>query len=120
MDQKCAFCEIFADKSKYQTFFKLRYLAVMFVRDSRRGGHMLIVPLSHVENIFEMSKPEWEEMALALDLCKFLGKERGAQGYNIVSNCGEAAGQKLMHAHVHVIPRFAGDSSLFSHDLDFD
>ncbi|OGG49418.1 MAG: hypothetical protein A3F84_23675 [Candidatus Handelsmanbacteria bacterium RIFCSPLOWO2_12_FULL_64_10] len=34
----------------------------------------------------------------------------GAQGYNIGFNVGENAGQKIMHAHVHVIPRYQGDT----------
>ena len=36
----------------------------------------------------------------------------GADGFNVVANTGEAAGQTVMHMHIHVIPRYAGDDPM--------
>jgi diadenosine tetraphosphate (Ap4A) HIT family hydrolase len=38
-----------------------------------------------------------------------IDKEYSPDGYNIGMNCGEAAGQSVPHAHIHVIPRYQGD-----------
>ncbi len=78
---------------------------------------MLIIPFRHVENIFELSKPEWEEMPIVLEGCKFFGEEYGAQGYNILANCGATAAQTIMHAHIHVIPRFPEDKPVLVYEM---
>ena len=75
-------------------------------------GHVLIIPRRHVSSWFDLTK---EEHAAAVDLLittkKYLDLEYHPDGYNIGVNCGEAAGQSIMHAHLHVIPRYAGDVS---------
>ncbi len=70
-------------------------------------GHMLIVVKRHMEQIFEANG---EEIKAVFDLVnqakEILDKEHKPQGYNIQVNCGAKAGQIVMHAHVHVIPRY--------------
>ena len=54
-----------------------------------------------------------EEYADAFNLVKqvndLLQERFDPQGFNIGVNCGEAAGQTVFHAHIHIIPRYAGD-----------
>jgi diadenosine tetraphosphate (Ap4A) HIT family hydrolase len=73
-------------------------------------GHLLIIPLRH-EPSFLLMTPE--EQTAALDLISQarskLDSESRPDGYNIGVNIGEAAGQTVAHAHIHVIPRYAGD-----------
>ncbi|MFW9994825.1 MAG: HIT family protein [Candidatus Odinarchaeota archaeon] len=72
-------------------------------------GHLLVIPKRHVSNYFESS---WEEkMAILrlLEQCKEILENRKPDGYNIGINCGEVAGQTVMHLHVHLIPRYFGD-----------
>lgn len=73
-------------------------------------GHLLIIPYRHVNSYFDTTK---EEKDAILDLIEqsyeFLEKENKADGYNVGINVGEAAGQTVMHLHVHLIPRFIGD-----------
>ena len=73
-------------------------------------GHLLIIPFRHVASFFDAT--EGEQTAL-LDLVReakaFLDEELHPDGYNIGVNVGTAAGQTVMHLHVHVIPRYAGD-----------
>jgi len=70
-------------------------------------GHLLLIPYRHVADFFDA------ELAALLALvreAKILLDERfHPDGYNIGVNVGEAAGQTVMHLHVHVIPRYAGD-----------
>jgi diadenosine tetraphosphate (Ap4A) HIT family hydrolase len=73
-------------------------------------GHMLVVPKRHVASVFEI--PDEEQAALWRLVAQVRGKllsELKLDGFNIGVNDGPAAGQTVMHAHVHVIPRRVGD-----------
>jgi diadenosine tetraphosphate (Ap4A) HIT family hydrolase len=73
-------------------------------------GHVLVVPKRHVADFFAMSA---EEQAAVLRLLneahRLAGQSHSPDGYNIGVNIGKAGGQTRMHAHVHLIPRYAGD-----------
>lgn len=73
-------------------------------------GHCLIIPKRHIASFFEASR---EEQIALLDLLaemqEILMKERNPDGFNIGINVGEAAGQTVMHLHIHLIPRYLGD-----------
>lgn len=73
-------------------------------------GHCLIIPKRHFASFFEATK---EEQVALLDLLsemqELLMREHSPDGFNIGINVGEAAGQTVMHLHIHLIPRYAGD-----------
>ena len=73
-------------------------------------GHTLVVPTRHVISIYELTVTEqnviWE---LVSEVRQRLLTDLKADGFNIGLNDGPAAGQTVMHAHVHVIPRWSGD-----------
>jgi diadenosine tetraphosphate (Ap4A) HIT family hydrolase len=74
-------------------------------------GHALIIPKRHMEQIFEATPQESSAIkSLVLGMKEKIEKEHKPDGYNIWVNCGKAAGQVVMHAHVHVIPRFKGEA----------
>lgn len=73
-------------------------------------GHALVIPRRHVQSFFELQDDE------RADLLDLLGRARAAieaerhpDGFNIGINDGAAAGQTVMHVHVHLIPRYSGD-----------
>lgn len=71
-------------------------------------GHMLVVPKRHVASIFELDLEEYG------DLWRLVGNIRGEyddRAVNVGVNDGVAAGQTVQHAHVHIIPRKAGDAA---------
>jgi len=74
-------------------------------------GHSLIIPKRHISSFFEANR---EEQISFLDLIhkmqKILMNERNPNGFNIGINDGEAAGQTVMHLHIHLIPRYLGDT----------
>ncbi len=73
-------------------------------------GHTLIVPKRHVETYFEATSDERAAIWAAVDAVKaHLDAEHRPDGYNVGFNAGVAAGQTVMHVHVHVIPRYRGD-----------
>jgi diadenosine tetraphosphate (Ap4A) HIT family hydrolase len=73
-------------------------------------GHSLIIPRRHVKTIWEMTTDEYiDAFTLVRRVKDLLQKEFEPQGFNIGVNCEEAGGQTVFHAHVHIIPRYAGD-----------
>jgi len=73
-------------------------------------GHSLVIPKRHVATIWEMTTDEYRDAFGVVRWVKdLLQKEFEPQGFNIGVNCGEVAGQTVFHAHIHIIPRFAGD-----------
>ena len=75
-------------------------------------GHTLIIPRRHVASFFETTEAERQAMLRLLDEAKsMLDREHKPDGYNIGINNGAAAGQTVMHLHIHLIPRYAGDKA---------
>jgi len=73
-------------------------------------GHLLIIPFRHVASFFDATEAEQTALlALVREAKALLDEELHPDGYNIGVNVGTAAGQTVMHLHIHVIPRYAGD-----------
>ena len=73
-------------------------------------GHALIVPRRHEPDFFSLSAEEQAAViALVNPVRSVLDRQFGPDGYNLGVNAGRAAGQTIMHAHLHVIPRYSGD-----------
>ncbi len=74
-------------------------------------GHVLVISKRHVEQIFDATPQEGAAMReLVIAMKERLQKEYAPDGYNIWVNCGQTAGQVVMHAHIHVIPRYNGQA----------
>ena len=73
-------------------------------------GHTLVTTRRHVDDLFLLTEPErsalWECVCQARDR---LVQSHTPDGFNVGVNIGRAAGQTIMHVHVHVIPRYRGD-----------
>lgn len=73
-------------------------------------GHLLIIPLRHEPDFFATSPGELEAIwNLVTQARELLDRQYHADGYNLGINVGEAAGQTIAHAHLHLIPRYRGD-----------
>ncbi len=73
-------------------------------------GHTLVIPKLHVLCLFDLPEDTQQSLwALVAVVRSKLSEEFHPDGFNIGLNDGEAAGQTIMHAHIHVIPRFQGD-----------
>ena len=75
-------------------------------------GHTLIVPKRHICSFFEATGEEREALfALVTRTRQLLLARLSPDGFNIGINDGAAAGQTVMHLHIHLIPRYAGDTA---------
>ena len=73
--------------------------------------HTLVIPKRHVTTYFELTEDERKSIHTLLESqrAKIMAEDDTVEGFNIGWNCGEAAGQTVFHAHVHLIPRRKGD-----------
>jgi diadenosine tetraphosphate (Ap4A) HIT family hydrolase len=73
-------------------------------------GHALIVPRRHEPDFFSLTAEEQAGVVgLVNPVRAVLGERFGPDAYNLGVNAGKAAGQTILHTHLHVIPRYAGD-----------
>ena len=80
------------------------------------SGHLMVVPYKHDATIEGLeAETRAELMELAAQVMSLLGKEYHAQGFNMGINVGEAAGAGITeHVHLHVVPRWTGDTNFMS------
>jgi diadenosine tetraphosphate (Ap4A) HIT family hydrolase len=74
-------------------------------------GHALLVPKRHVSSWFDATADEQAELLSSLAIARqAVEATHRPDGYNIGINVGAAADQSVFHLHIHLIPRYAGDS----------
>lgn len=107
----CIFCKIIAGEIPSATIFENDEFKVILDRFPSNEGHVLIMPKKHCANIFE-AEPEMAGrlFTLAVKVAKVMKETLGFENMNIVQNNGPVAGQTVNHLHVHLIPRYEGDS----------
>ena len=110
-DENCIFCKIINGDIPSVKVYEDEDFVIMLDIGPATFGHVLILPKEHYANLFEM--PE-ELLVKAVKLAKSFGeklvKALHADGMNVVQNSGLAAGQTVFHFHMHLIPRYEGDS----------
>jgi histidine triad (HIT) family protein len=74
-------------------------------------GHTLLVPKAHHATLSELPESAAASIgALLPRLCRAVAAATGADGFNVIVNNGQAAGQTIDHCHWHIIPRFSDDA----------
>ena len=106
--EECLFCKWQNKKEKIILENELAF--AMFDEFAVSRGHILFMTKRHVKDFFDTSKEERIAIFELIDKAKeMIDKKYFPNGYNIGMNCGVAAGQSVMHIHVHLIPRYDGD-----------
>ena len=73
-------------------------------------GHVLVIPIRHVSNYFDLTIQEQTDCLILLNEVKaILQKQFNPDGFNVGINIEAAAGQTVPHAHIHLIPRYQDD-----------
>lgn len=84
-------------------------------------GHTLVVPKTESLNLLHISDESWGKvMETVRMLAPAIMKATGASGINLMMNNNEAAGQVVMHTHVHLIPRFTDDGLKLWHGAPYE
>ncbi len=103
----CVFCDDIGTKRKaaivYEDDTSMAFMDLFPVEE----GHTLVIPKEHYENIFEIGpEPFRHVQELARILSKAVQKALDADGINVGQNNGTCANQRVMHYHLHIIPRW--------------
>ena len=102
----CAFCGVEEARAPWSSRLALAVWDLYPVS----LGHVLIVPRRHVMSWSELTSNEKADLMAGVDAIRALIDERyEPHAYNVGYNDGAAAGQTIVHFHVHVIPRYQGD-----------
>jgi len=107
MSDPCPFCSVPGERT-----IDADELAVV-IRDGFpvSRGHSLVIPRRHVASWFDVTPEEQRSLLQLLARARRqIDDEFAPDGYNIGINDGPAAGQTVRHLHIHLIPRYAGDT----------
>ena len=80
------------------------------------NGHVLVAPRRHVANLWDLPSEELRELFSLVSLgTRGLAQEYQTEGMNVGMNLGKAAGAGIAdHLHVHLVPRWAGDTNFMT------
>lgn len=106
----CIFCKIANGEIPSATLYEDEDFRVILDLGPASKGHALILPKAHAANIYEISDDmAAKAMILAKKMATKMTEALKCDGFNIVQNNGEPAGQTVFHFHMHLIPRYKGD-----------
>ena len=106
----CIFCKIANGEIPSATLYEDEDFRVILDLGPASKGHALILPKEHAANIYEISDDmAAKAMILAKKMATKMTEALKCDGFNIVQNNGEPAGQTVFHFHMHLIPRYEGD-----------
>lgn len=109
-DDNCIFCKIANGDIPSKTIFEDDQFRVILDLGPATKGHALILPKNHYPNLYELPDEVAQDvMKLAKKMAITMTEKLDADGFNIVQNNGEVAGQTVFHYHLHLIPRYAND-----------
>lgn len=109
-DENCIFCKLASGEIPSATLYEDNDFRVILDLSPASKGHALIIPKEHYRNLYDLDEElAAKVMVLAKKIVLKLKDVLGCDGYNIVQNNEEAAGQTVFHFHMHLIPRYKDD-----------
>lgn len=110
-DSNCIFCKIANGEIPSRTIYEDEDFRVIMDLAPATKGHSLILPKEHYKNIYEIADDTAAKvLPLAKKMATLMTEKLGADGFNVVQNNNEVAGQTVFHFHVHLIPRYNDDN----------
>ena len=117
-EKGCVFCnaQAKADDAENLIAFRGRFSYVILNRYPYTSGHLMVIPFEHVSSLEELTSEVRAEMMELTSRCTTeLRTIYKPQGFNVGINIGEAAGAGVLgHVHIHIVPRWAGDTNFMS------
>ncbi len=103
----CVFCSIINREIPSEILYEDEDILAILDISQVTYGHTLVIPKKHVADFLHADDTTVTKcMLTARDLAARIVRKTGAAGVNILTNCGEAAGQSVSHMHIHIIPRY--------------
>jgi len=107
----CIFCNILSGLTPADIIFRDELCAAFMDIRPINPGHVLVVPISHAALLTELEEAACGRLLLVAQRVDAALRASGlkCEGVNLFLADGRPAGQEVLHVHLHVIPRFAGD-----------
>ena len=105
----CVFCKIVKGKIKVKKIYESENFLAFPDANPVVEGHLLIVSKKHFVNLMELPSDLAGEMTDTIKRIFEIKQKEGFEGFNLVMNNFPVAGQVVMHAHLHLVPRKKGD-----------
>lgn len=117
---ECVFCEIVAGRSPVSTFYEDEVVLGLMTLGPVTEGHAMVMPKEHAANLADLDEETGRHLWTVTQRTAAAIRECGVQceGINIFLADGEAAFQEIFHVHMHVFPRYRGDSFKLVADWD--
>lgn len=110
-DDNCIFCKIANGEIPSRTLYEDDVFRVILDLSPATKGHALILPKNHFRNLYEIDEDTAAKvLPLAKKMAVAMTEKLGCDGFNVVQNNNEVAGQTVFHFHVHLIPRYTDDN----------
>ena len=107
----CIFCKLANGVIPTNSLYEDDVVKVLFDAGPASLGHVLILPKEHFDNVYALDDDTAAHVfQVAVKVAKALKEGLNLEGLNIVQNNGEIAGQTVFHFHMHIIPRYKGDT----------
>ena len=104
------FCKMVKGEIQAKTLYEDEKFRVILDQGPATKGHALILPKAHYADLFELPEESaGDAMKLAKKMIVKMREKLGCEGFNLVQNNGDLAGQTVFHFHLHLIPRYSGD-----------
>ena len=111
-DDNCIFCKLANKDIPTNIIYEDDRFTVILDASPATKGHALILPKNHAANIYELPDEDASAVfVLAKKLATKMTEILHCDGFNIVQNNGELAGQTVFHFHMHLIPRYLNDGN---------
>ncbi len=110
LDRNCIFCKIInGDIPCAKVFEDDKVLSFLDISPANKG-HALIITKNHYETLLDIPDEVLDDLMLkAKKIARAMSSALGCEGFNVLMNNKKIAGQLVLHAHIHIIPRFSGD-----------
>ncbi len=106
----CIFCKLANGDIPTNTIYEDEDFRVILDASPATKGHALILPKNHFDNLYELDDETAAKVfVLAKKMATKMTEKLGCDGFNLVQNNGEVAGQTVFHFHLHLIPRYKND-----------
>jgi len=105
MGEECVFCKIVKGEIPVEKIYESENFLCFPDANPKVEGHCLIVSKKHFVNIMDLPDTLGSELAEVIKKVAEIKLRGGGEGFNLVMNNFPAAGQQVMHAHLHILPR---------------
>ncbi len=113
-DENCIFCKIANGEIPSRTIYEDDDFRIILDLNPATRGHALILSKNHYKNLYDMDDDMVSKvLPLAKKMVHHMQEKLKCDGFNLIQNNNEIAGQTVFHFHMHLIPRYKDDNQSF-------